>query len=464
MAAHQTRRVLRMAWPIWVGQLAVIAHGFSDTMMTARYSTTDLAALALGGAINISVYMGLSGTLQALTPTIAHLFGAGRLGEIGPQVRQGAWLALFLAALGSLVLLFPGPLLSLAHASPELAEKATLYLRALAVAMPAMLGFVVYSAFNNAVAHPKMVMLMQVSGLALKVPLNAMLINGWFGLPALGGPGCAVATAMVYWAMLAAALLALRLRGCYLPFQLFGHGWQPPQWQVLRPLLRLGVPMGMSYFIEITGFTFMALLISRLGEAPLAGHQIAISVGSILYMLPLALAVATSALTAQSLGAGQPATARRTATAGLRAVVVATVLLGVAVYATRGHLARFYTTNPAVLAVAVQLLGFLAINQLGDGLQTMFAFILRAYRVTLAPTLIFALTLWGVGLGGGVIVGLDPFQLHPPAALAGANGFWFCNMISLLVLSCGFCWLLLRVQRAAMAGGTPLAAGAAGSG
>ena len=84
-----TSRVAALAWPILIGQLAVIANGVVDTMMTARYSATDLAALGLGASVYISIFVGLSGIMQALSPTIGQLYGARKFDEIGFEVRQG---------------------------------------------------------------------------------------------------------------------------------------------------------------------------------------------------------------------------------------------------------------------------------------------------------------------------------------------------------------------------------------
>ncbi|HEX7634405.1 MAG TPA: MATE family efflux transporter, partial [Noviherbaspirillum sp.] len=189
MSLRHTLRIAGLAWPILVGQLAVIANGVIDTAMTSRFSATDLAALALGGSVYVSIFVGLNGVLAALSPVIGQLFGAGRFHDIGAELKQGAWLALFLALAGCLVLIFPLPLLSLAHASPELNAKATLYLRILALALPATLGFRLYAALNTAISRPKMVMALQIAALALKVPLNGLFIFGGLGIPALGGPG-----------------------------------------------------------------------------------------------------------------------------------------------------------------------------------------------------------------------------------------------------------------------------------
>ena len=449
---HQPRHTVRiatLAWPIWVGQLAVIANGVIDTAMTSRFSATDLAALAVGASVYVSIFVGLNGVLQALSPIIGQLFGAQRYNEIGAEVKQGAWLALFLSIAGCLALLFPQPLLSLAHASPELAEKASLYLHVLALALPATLGFRVYGALNTALGRPKMVMAIQIAGLALKIPLNALFIFGGLGLPAFGGPGCAMATAIISWLMLLVSFIFLRTGPSYRAFAIFGSGFVAPKTGPLLTLLKLGIPMGLSYLIEVTAFTFMALFIARLGATAVAGHQIAANFATVLYMLPLSIASATGALVAQSIGAGQMDAARRIGYAGIRLSALLSVTIGCLVWLTRDWIVRAYTPNETIIAAALPLYAFIAFYQLFDSVQVTTAFVLRAYKVAVIPTLIYAVALWGIGLGGGYTLGLNPFGISPPV-LQGAAGFWFGNSTSLGLVAAGLLWYLHNVQRKAV--------------
>lgn len=444
--AHNIVRIAALAWPILIGQLAVIANGVIDTAMTSRYSATDLAALALGASIYISVFVGLNGVLQALSPIIGQLFGARRTHDIGFEVKQGTWLALLLACIGCLALLFPQPLLSLAHASPELTEKATLYLRVLALALPATLGFRIYAALNTAIGRPKMVMAIQIMALLLKIPLNALFIFGGLGLPAFGGPGCAIATALISWVTLLIGWSILRTVPIYRDFGLFGTGWVAPHWPALRALLKLGIPIGLSYLIEVTAFTFMALFIARLGDTTVAGHQITSNFATVLYMLPLSIASATGILVAQSIGSGKMEAAGRIGYAGIRLAAILSTLVGAAVWLGRDVIVRAYTPNEAIIAAAMPLFLFIALYQLFDAVQVTTAFVLRAYRIAVVPTLMYAVGLWGVGLGGGYMLGLDPFGVAP-AATRGAVGFWLGNSASLALVAAGFLWHLRTVQR-----------------
>jgi multidrug resistance protein, MATE family len=444
-----TRRIVALAWPLLIGQLAVISNGVIDTAMTSRYSATDLAALALGASIYISVFVGLNGVLAALSPIIGQLYGAKRHDEIGSRVKQGAWLAAILTAIGAVFLLFPQPLLAFAHASPELSEKATLYLRTLVIALPATMGFRIYMSLNTAIGRPKMVMALQIGGLFLKLPLNALFIFGGFGLPAMGGPGCAIATGTISWLLFITGWIILRRSPSYRQFGIFGTGFTPPSWPVLKELLRLGIPMGLSYFIEVTAFAFMALFIARISDAAVAGHQVTANFATVLYMLPLSIANATGTLVAQALGARKLEVAQRIGQAGIRLAVMLSVALGLLIWMGRGFIVHAYTPDTTIAAAALPLFMFIAVYQVFDSLQVVTAFVLRAYRVAFVPTVIYAVALWGVGLGGGYVLGLDPWGISP-AYFRGASGFWMGNSASLAVVAAGLLWYLHIVQRDAL--------------
>ncbi len=433
------RRILPLAWPLFIGQLAVLGFGTIDTVLVARHSPTDLAALAVGGASYITVFIGLMGVVLAISPTVGQLFGAKRLHEAGRQVWQALWLALGCAVLGCALLAFPAPFLALSKAGPEVADKVRGYLLALAVALPASLLFSVYRGFNNAVSRPKAVMALQIGGLAL-------------GIPALGVVGCGIATALAMWAQTLAAAVLLARDPFYRRFDLLAPDVRKPHGPSIRALLRLGVPMGLGIGVEVTGFAFMAIFISRLGATPVAGHQIAANLVSLLFMLPLALGNASSTLVAQRIGAGDMADARRLCWHGLQFSTGLAALVGVAVFLGREQVLQLYTGNPAVVAAALPLLAWVALFHTVDAVQAVTAFVLRAWRIATLPTLIYVLALWGVGLGGGNLLAFDTGGAVPPA-WQGARGFWIASTAGLALSAVGLVALLAWVlkQRAAEA-------------
>jgi len=421
--------ILKLATPILVGQLAVIAFGVLDTAMTARYSAEDLAALAMASAIFISIYVGLTGIVSALAPIAGQLFGAKRLNEIGEEVRQATWLAIALSILGCLVLLNADHLLDLAHASAEIHAKANLYLSILAIGLPASLGMRVLMGLHNAVSRPAVITAVQLAGLALKLPLNALFIYGGFGIEAMGGPGCAVATVIVTWLWLLVTLIIVWNGRFYQSFEIFKQ-FSRPNLQRIWVILKLGAPIGFSYLIEVTSFTFMSLFIARFGVTALAGHQIVANLGTVIYMVPLSLSIATMTLVSQSIGANRQDRAEEIGWSAVTFTTLLCIVIGIAVWFLRMFLLDLYSPPEAVKQFAIPLFLFIALYQIFDSLQVTAAFILRAYRIAFLPMIIYAISLWGVGLGGGYILGFN-LTGSIPLSMQGASGFWLANSISL---------------------------------
>jgi MATE family multidrug resistance protein len=440
--------IAQLAWPVLIGQLAVLGFSTVDTVLVARHSSTDLAAFAVGSAAYITVFIGFMGVVLAIGPIVGQLYGAKRLEEAGHQLHQCVWLALGLSALGSLLLVFPAPFLVLSRATPEVADKIRGYLLALAFSLPASLLFTVYRGFNTAVSRPKAVMVLQLGGLALKIPLSSALVFGVapIGLPALGVTGCGIATLIAMWAQAIAAYLVLRNDRFYDRFALRGHGLDRPQRAPLLALLRLGVPMGLTILIEVTGFAFMAIFIARLGATPVAGHQIAVNLVSMMFMMPLALSNATTTLVAQSIGASRLLDARRLGINGLQVTMAMAALTGAAVYLTREAIVGLYTADAAVGAVALSLLGWVGLFHLCDALQTFAQMVLRAWRITVISLIVFVLSMWGLGLGGGYVLAFDAWGVAM-ASWHGAVGFWIAATGGLLSAGVVLTGFLLWMQQ-----------------
>ena len=452
--AHSARRIAALAWPMLVGQVAVVAFSTVDTILVAHYAAVDLAALAIGGAAYITVFIGLMGVVLAIAPIAGQLFGAGRPAEAGRQVHQAMWMALGVSVVGCALLLWPEPFLILSRATPEVADKARGYLAALAAALPAALLFTVYRGFNTAISRPKAVMVLQLMGLLLKVPLSALLVFGssvptpWGLLqtPELGAVGCGVATAIVMWAQWGAAVLMLRRDPFYKPFAL-QRGWHRPERASLAGLLRLGVPMGASILIEVSGFTFMAFFISRLGATPVAGHQIAANLVALLFMMPLAQANAASALVAQRVGADDPQDARRLAKHAMGLGLAIATVAATLVWSFRSAIAHAYSDDAVIIATAIPLIGWAAIFHVADATQCIAAFVLRAWRIATLPMVIYAVAIWGVGLGGGNVLAFDRTGTVP-ALLQGATGFWSAAAAGVLLAALSLTLLLAHRLRA----------------
>jgi len=446
-ATHRStlRGILTLGWPMFVSQLAVMAHGIIDTAMAGHLSARDLAAVAIGSSVYYMVYVGLMGALQAISPVAAQHFGAGRLHAVGDTWRQGQWMAILLFAPAALALAMPQPLLSLTGAPVETIDQSTIYLKLIALGLPAALWFRAFTTFNAAVSRPGVVMVINLLGPVLKVPLNLLFMHGTtltetIGLPAvpaLGGAGCGLSTAVIAWASAGIGWTLLHRDPFYRRFSLRGIG--RPQAAALRELIRLGLPIGGTYLIDVSAFNLMTLLVARLGNDITAGHAIASNLAAVIFMLPLSLGNATCVLAAQRLGAEDPAGARRTAWSGVWLVASLAVLTASLLWLLREPIARAYSSDAAVWGVAMPLLGLVALYHLFDAMQCVLAFALRAWRVTVAPMLVFAVALWGVGVGGGWWLAFERGL--------GVSGFWIAAIGAVAVAALGLILLLQRHTR-----------------
>jgi len=443
------RGIARLAWPVLIAQLAVIASGVLDTIMAGRYSAVDLAAVGIGASVYFSVFIGLLGVVQALSPIAAQLYGGKHYERIGEETRQTAWLALGLAVLGVLILAFPEPYLRLFGTPPEVESRTRAYLYGIAWALPAMLLFRVFFALTTAVSRPRAVMLINLVYLAIKAPLNALFIYGMLGAPELGGPGCAVATAIASWLICLIAWIYCAKHPFYAPFRVFAR-WSWPDARAIWNHLKLGVPMGLTFFVEVTSFTFMALFLAHLGAATSAGHQIAANVSAVLYMFGLAIGNATAVLTAQAIGAGAPRDARHTGLTGIGLMLAISACAALVIFIQAREIALLYTRDAAVQAIAIRLLAFVAFYQLFDTAQVVIVNALRGYKIAFIPMLVYTVALWGIGLGGGYALGLGRIDAANALGLAtpmGAAGFWLAGVLSLIAATGILFAYFLRVSR-----------------
>jgi MATE family multidrug resistance protein len=393
-------------------------------VLSGHASAVDLATMGLGLSVYATVFVGLMGATSALNPIVAQHFGGRRLAAIGETYVQGLWMALFLAAVGMLPLLLAGAWLPWLQAPAEVETHVTQYLRVLALALPGALMFRAIYAVNTAVSRPHVVMILQLAGLALKIGLSYGLILGGFGLPRLGAVGGAVASTIVVWSQFALGFGYMHRSRFY---RRFAIRRARPRWTAQRELLALGIPMSLSYGLESTSFTAMTLLAARLGTGVMGGHQVVANLAALCFMLPLSLSVATATLTAQAIGAGEPRRARETALSGMRIAALVAALTVLAVWALRGGIVGLYSRDPAVVATALTLVPYLAAFHFFDALQAVASFVLRAYKRAIAPTLIHAAALWGLGVVGGYLVAFRGLW-GPPWGIAG---MWLMQSLAL---------------------------------
>ena len=448
MSRTLVRQVYELAWPVLVAQLAVMAYSVIDTVMAGRYATDDLAAVGIGASIYFSVFVGLMGVLLAVTPTVAQLLGARRLSEIGEQVRQSMWLVLLLALLSIAIFRYPDPLLRLSQPPPAVEQKVRAYLAIAAWGAPAGLAFRLFASYTTSVSLPRVMMALNLLGLALKFPLNWMFVYGHWGAPEMGSAGCALSTTIVNAFICMLAWVRVATAQAYRAHGVFSR-WSWPRWKELRHLLALGIPIGGTFLVDVTAFTFMALFVARLGNVTSAAHQIAANMAAVMYMLPLATASAVGVLVGQAIGARNFTLARSTGLTGM-ALALGIAVMSASLLVIGAHaVAAFYSTDMQVRALAASLLVLVAGYHLFDALQAVTVNALRGYKRAVVPLLINAAGMWVLGLAGGFVlaltdrVALPGIGLHAPM---GVRGFWVGAMAGMAVATLGIIAYFLRIS------------------
>ncbi len=423
----EARQLLALAIPVILAQIAQTAMGFVDTVMAGGYSATDMAAVAIGTSIWLPAILFGHGLLLALTPVIAQLNGSGRRDRIAQQVRQGFWLAGFVSVLIMIVLWNAGHIIHAMHnIDPELADKAVRYLRALLCGAPGYLFFQVARNQCEGLAKTKPGMVFVFIGLLVNIPVNYIFIYGHFGMPELGGVGCGVATAAVYWVMFICMLSYVKHARSMRDIRQDQHVARP-DFSVLKRLVQLGLPIALALFFEVTLFAVVALLVSPLGIVDVAGHQIALNFSSLMFVLPMSLAAAVTIRVGFRLGQGSTLDAQTAARTGLGVGVCMAVLTAIFTVSLREHIALLYNDNPEVVHLAAQLMLLAAIYQISDSIQVVGSGILRGYKDTRSIFFITFTAYWVLGLPSGYVLALTDLVVDR----MGPAGFWMGFIIGL---------------------------------
>lgn len=440
---HELATIARHAGTVLAGQLAIMAFGVTDTIVAGRYSADALAALSVASALFVSVYVSLMGVLQALLPIWAEQHGRGETAAIGASFRQSLYLALGFTLLGMVILVFPDPILNWTEVPESMQGDVRTYLIIVGWALPSAMFFRLYTTLNQALGRPQLVTWLQVGALVLKVPLSIWFTFGGWDLEPQGAAGCAWATLLVDYAIAIVAIVLMRYQKLYAPLQLWQR-MEAPDFRRLAAFLRLGVPAGLSILVEVTSFTLVALFVARQGALSAASHQIATNLAAVCYMVPLSLGIAISARVSWWRGTGNEAQAQKLAWMGLKIAAASGLVLSGTLLLAREALPQIYTADPGVVALTSALLLWVALYHASDSIQCVCIFLLRCWRVTVAPLIVYCSLLWGGGLAGGYWLA---YKNEATSALWSTNPtpFWIGSGVSLALVAIIFIYLMRRV-------------------
>lgn len=416
---RELRELFLLAGPILGAQLATTGMTFIDTSMAGQYSPVDLAAIALGSSIWMPLSLLIRGVLIATTPTVAQLYGAQKLDQIAAPVRQGLWVALGLSLLAVVALNNTGVVYDWLQVEPEVSARSVEYLKALSWGVPAVCLYQVMSSYSEGMSKTKPAMVFGFLALMLNIPVNYVLIYGKFGFPELGGVGCGYATAISFWLMLLLMSLSVKFADIHRRVGVFNE-FSLPDFNRIKNLLKLGVPIGLSIFFEASIFSAVALVIGKLGAITVAGHQIALNFTALTFVVPLSMSIGVTIRVGQALGSGKPEQAAFTGFSGIATTLLTAACSASIMLLFPEKVAAIYTKDPAVSILAAELLFFAALFQFADGVQVASNGALRGYKDSRVPMVLILIACWGIALPFGYTLGMTDYITEP----MGPHGLW----------------------------------------
>ncbi|HSC08344.1 MAG TPA: MATE family efflux transporter [Steroidobacteraceae bacterium] len=453
--ASDARAILRLAGPLIVNNVAVAGMSFTDTLMAGRLSAGDLAAVAVGSAFHIFFYLTGLGILMAMSPLVAHAYGAGHNERVGHLARQALWLSQLIALVMIVSMLNVKSILQMIGIDPAIVPKAAGFVYAISCGIPGVMAFLALRFVSEGIGWTRPIMYTALTALIANVVGCYVFMYGKLGFPALGAVGTGVSSALVMWIMLAVMVAYVRRHRVYRPYALFKR-FEPPDWRSLREILALGLPISGAVISEGALFVAAALIMGTMGAAVVAAHQIAINYAALMFMIPLSIHSATTIHVGHALGAGRFAAGRWAGFVGIALCGLFMACSAVVILFAGEHIAALYTRDEAVRTVAAGLLLMAAIFQISDGLQIGSAGALRGFKDAQVPMLLNLVAYWAIGFplayGLGVAQGLGPTYVWV-GLIAGLTA-------SAVLLGTRF-HLISRRAVLAATGGTTLAAQAA---
>lgn len=430
--------------PLALTNLGTLLLGLVDTAVVGRLGETALAAVGLGSSVFFTVSVVGWGWMLALDPLIAQAIGAREGGRAQHVFFQGLWVALFGAVPVSVAIFGAGALLETMGIEPAIAEQTRGYLHARLPAVLPWLALAASRAFLQAHTVTRPLVVGVVVANVVNFPLTWLLVFGDAGLLELGLPGLGVAQLGTAGAGLASAVstlvqLAIALAAVRAAWDRGSEQSRRPEPTIIRDVLRLGTPIGLTLLAEVGSFALVSVLMGNLGQRALASHNVAISLVSSTFQIALALGAAASVRVGHAIGRADAEGTRR---AGLTAIAsggLGMLLSAGAFVAIPRPLARILTDEPGVIEAAVPLLAVAAAFQLSDGVQAVAAGVLRGAGDTQVP--LYA------NLAGHYAIGIPIGASLAWGAGWGAVGLWWglsAGLTAVAILLTARFWLLSR--------------------
>lgn len=384
--------------PILITQVFLYLMTFFDILMTSKYDIGHLAGVSIGSSLWVPVYTGLTGILISITPIVAHYIGGNKKAQVRPTVQQGIIVALAMSSIVYLLIFTAtDPVLNKMDLTSVEQSIAASYLKTISIGLVPLFIYSALRSFIDALGLTRVTMLITLLSAPINICLNYVFIFGNFGMPELGGTGAALASALTYWLVLLITVFLILHLTSIQSYQVFS-GFSGFDFKRITTIVAMGVPIGLSIFAETTIFSAVTLLMTTYSTEILSAHQIALNFTSLLYMVPLSIAMGATILVGQASGAENWREAKYFSWLSVVLAIVISFVSASILYFFRAEIATFYTENAQVIYYASQFLIFAALFQLSDAIQAPVQGALRGYKDVKITFIMAIISYWVIGL------------------------------------------------------------------
>ncbi|MEH7177659.1 MATE family efflux transporter [Neobacillus vireti] len=435
----KTKQIFVMLIPILITQLGMFSMVFFNTIMSGRYSSSDLAAVAIGSSIWNPIFMGISGILLAVSPIAAQRFGEKRSREVAAVVRHGLYLSFMITIVVIvLAIFFLNPLLDKMNLPNDVQETAFDYLVGLSYGILPLFIFNVLRSFIYALGNTRVVMYILLVSLPINLFLNYVLIFGHWGFPELGGAGAGYATSITEWLITGMTVFFVKTQEPFSGFSIFKNLKQF-SWEECKEILKIGVPMGLSTFFEVSMFAVVTILLSKFNVTTIAAYQSALNIVSFLYMIPISISMAQTVLVGYEVGARRYKDAKIYSWLGIYLAILTALITGVLVVLFRYQVAGFYSNEVEVINLTAHFLIYALFFQISDAIQVTAQAALRGYKDVNIAFIMTLIAYWLICLPLG-------YSLAQFTNL-GATGYWLGLTAGLFAAGIALSWRLIYIQK-----------------
>lgn len=438
-----TKSLVKLAYPILIAQLIQNLMGFIDIVMAGRVSAVDMAAVAVANSIWLPLILTIYGLIMALSVIVSQLDGAKNYIAISKQTYQTAWIALVLGisliGLYYLIVPFVAPSIELeGNLKPLLFD----YLHYIVWGAPGYCLYLVLRNYAEGLSYTKPTMIISIIGLIINIPANYIFIYGEFGVPALGGAGCGIATAIVYWVMFIGMLIYAFCSKTLKKAPIFERFYWP-DFTEIKNILLLGIPIALSLLFEVSLFAVVAIILVPFGAETVASHQIALNFSGLIFMVPLSLAMATTIKVGNAVGHNNNQKAKDYTTHAISLGLLLAVCTAIITVLFRVPIVSIYTNELPVIELAANIMLLATLYQFSDTVQVVSAGALRGYKDTKSILYITFVSYWLVGLNVGLVLGITDWIVPK----MGAYGLWTGVITGLTTAAILLAWRLRIIQK-----------------